>query len=126
MHYGTGEDSSSNALGIQGLLSEFCSFALETKVQAVSFSLGMNNATFGSLDYDSYRKMELMVKDYILYLRDTNTELYNTFMSDTDTIRMINNIVKDMDYVESLYPWSMKHNTDAKLLAWENDYLLKR
>lgn len=118
-HYATGENSSSNSLGIQGLLSEFCSFAVETKVQAVSFSLGMNSATFGSLDYDSYRKMELMVKDYILQLKLENLELYNRFMSDSDVIRMINNIVKDLDYVESLYPWSMKHCTDVKLLDWE-------
>lgn len=125
-HYGTGEDSSSNSLGIQGLLSEFCSFAVESKVQAVSFALGMNNATFASIDYDSYRKQELMVKDYILTLRETNPELYVNFMSDSDVIRTINNIVKDLDLLEKLYPWSMKHYTDTKLLDWETVILANK
>ena len=118
-HYGTDEDSSSNSFGIQGLLSEFCSFAVESKVQAVSFALGMNNATFASIDYDSYRKQELMVKDYILSLREMNPELYESFMSDSDVIRTINNILKDLDLLEKLYPWSIKHYTDTKLLDWE-------
>ena len=125
-HYGTGEGSSSNSLGIQGLLSEFCSFAVESKVQAVSFALGMNNATFASIDYDSYRKQELMVKDYILTLRETNPELYESFMSDSDVIRTINNIVKDLDLLEKLYPWSMKHYTDTKLLDWETVILANK
>ena len=125
-HYGTGEDSSSNSLGIQGLLSEFCSFAVESKVQAVSFALGMNNATFASIDYDSYRKQELMVKDYILSLREINPELYESFMSDSDVIRTINNIVKDLDLLEKLYPWSMKHYTDIKLLDWETVILANK
>lgn len=125
-HYGTDEDSSSNSLGIQGLLSEFCSFAVESKVQAVSFALGMNNATFASIDYDSYRKQELMVKDYILSLREMNPELYESFMSDSDVIRTINNIVKDLDLLEKLYPWSMKHYTDVKLLNWETEIMAKK
>ena len=125
-HYGTGDDSSSNSLGIQGLLSEFCSFAVESKVQAVSFALGMNNATFASIDYDSYRKQELMVKDYILTLRETNPELYVNFMSDSDVIRTINNIVKDLDLLEKLYPWSIKHYTDVKLLNWETEIMANR
>ena len=121
-HYAEGEDSSSNSLGIQGLLSEFCSFSLESKVQCVSYSLGMNSATFGSVDYDGYRKMELMVKDYLYYLELSNPELYADFMSDIDTVRMMNNIFKDMDKLEEIYPWQISYNCDKVLIEWENQF----
>ena len=119
--YANSEDASADTLGIQGLLSEFCSFSLETKVQAVSYSLGMNKADFHSLDYESYRKMELLLKDYLLYLKQTDIDLYYDFISDTDTIRMINNIFKDMDLIESLYPWHMKTYSEVEFLDWEKE-----
>ena len=36
----------------------------------------MNKATFASIDYDGYRIMELLVKDYLLYLKSENPILY--------------------------------------------------
>ena len=121
-HYAEDENSSSNSLGIQGLLSEFCSFSLESKVQCVSYSLGMNRANFESVDYDGYRKMELMVKDYLLYLELTNPELYVDFMSDIDTVRMINNILKDMDEMEEIYPWQIEYHCNKVLIDWESQF----
>lgn len=119
--YSLGKDSSANELAIYGLLSEFCSFALETKVHAVSYSLGLNKSTFDSLDYDSYKKMELMVKDYLEFLKYSNPNLYNAFAMDSDTIRTINNIIKDMDMLEELYKEQMNVSIDKKLIDWENE-----
>ena len=119
--YSLGKDSSANELAIYGLLSEFCSFALETKVHAVSYSLGLNKSTFDSLDYDSYKKMELMVKDYLEFLKYSNPNLYNAFAMDSDTIRTINNIIKDMDMIEELYKEQMNISIDKKLINWENE-----
>ena len=119
-HYASNKDSSANDLGVQGLLSEFCSFAVEAKVNAVSYCLGMNSTSFESIDYDGYRQMELMVKDYLLSLKDMNPELYSLFMQDSDVIRTINNILKDMDFIEELHPYLMSISTDKRLLNWES------
>ena len=119
--YSTNEERSSNELAVYGLLSEFCSFALETKVHAVSCSLGLNKSTFDSFDYESYKKMELMLKDYLGYLRCYYPGLYDDFAKDSDTLRVINNIIKDMDILEELYRKQISSRLEENLKNWEKE-----
>ena len=101
--YATGDDQSSNELGIQGLLSEFCSFAIESKVEATRYSLGLGEAWISSIDYKTYKSIADLTIEYIKFMQGRYPELYADLASDIKVGHTINNIINDMNKVALVF-----------------------
>ena len=101
--YCTNSDLIANIYGVQGLLQEYVSYALEGKVELVSTSLGLNDASTGDADYDWILMFKYMTIEHLNYMKETNPENYKKFMNDTDMIRMLNNTYKDFDEYETIF-----------------------
>lgn len=109
-----------NTYGLHGILQEFCSYALEAKVEFVLGSMDINNCGIGRTDFDNYLYMKYMVIEYINYLKENNSMKYEEFMNDTDVIRMINNIFEEMDFYFDIY-----RNRLAPYIYWFTDDLIE-
>ena len=101
--YCTNSDLIANIYGVQGLLQEYVSYALEGKVELVSTSLGLNDASTSDADYDWILMFKYMTIEHLNYMKETNPENYKKFMNDTDMIRMLNNTYKDFDEYETIF-----------------------
>ena len=101
--YATNYDLIANIYGLQGLLQEFASYALEAKVEFVCASLNINNRGVQHADYDWYILMKYMVIESLNYIEEKQPSQYASFMKDTDMIRYLNNVFKEMDYYEEVY-----------------------
>ena len=115
--------SVSNIYGLQGLLQEFCSYALQSKIEIISYSLDINNPTTSRLGWNKYLIMKVMVIDYIQYLKEENIELYERFMRDTDIIRMINNIFEELDFYYGIYTTEMNRYLSDEVIEWEKNVM---
>ena len=106
--YVTNYDFIANIYGLQGLLQEYASYALESKIEFVCSSLDINNRHIGNTDYDWYILMKYMVMESINYIEEKHPTQYEKFMKDTDMIRFLNNTFKEMDYYEEVYRLYLK------------------
>ena len=122
--YATNYDLIANIYGLQGLLQEFASYALEAKVEFVCGSLNINNRGVQHTDYDWYILMKYMVMESLNYLEEKEPVQYNNFMKNANMVRYLNNIFKEMDYYEEVYGSALadyKHWFDESVIQWGKD-----
>lgn len=101
--YATDNDLISNIYGLQGLLQEFCSYALQAKIEFINTSLGVADASVGCTNYDWYLMLKYLSMQFIEHIEENNSVSYETIMSDMDMVRFINNTMREMDEYEKIF-----------------------
>ena len=122
-YYVTDNDLIANTYGLQGLLQEFASYALQSKVEFVCTSLNINKRSIRENYYNNYIFMKYMVIESLDYIKETQSMQYESFMQDIDMVRFLNNVFKEMDYYEKVYAESL--DTYAFLYSWFSDAVIE-